>query len=798
MHLEKERCVRRRQECHGPILFYLSFANKWKLENQEKNRRWTIRAKKTRLYAKSIADTVREPLVILDEDLRVVAAGRRFYHQFQLSGEHIEGCRIYELDNGRWDIPELRRLLEEIVPERGAVEDFELRYRFETIGERVMLLNARRLDGEGSGPALILLAIEDITRRSDAQENLERNSAMLEALLDSIPEGILITDANHVVKRISRHAGELFGLPPEKLMYTDEPARLELLQLYWPTGERIERPNDLPLSKAAITGETYTNYEVTLKRDGVTRTLSANASPVRDSRGAVIGAIGGWRDITERKRIEEELRRRTAQLEATINSIPAGYIVYRPDRSIRHMNEFAEQMLGFSEEERNLSYNLRIALLQVQMPTGEPFPIERIPSNRAFGGETVRNEKMKIVRPNRHLWLSVSAAPIIAGDSSMFGVVMEFADITEEVRIQEALRRSEEKYRAIFEQAAVGIARVGFDDARWIDVNAAFCRMLGYSAEEFKATPWPEITHPDDIESDLISFKQMSAGELNGYSVEKRFIHKTGHHVWARLTLSLVRDEQGKPDYEVAIIEDIRERKQAEEDLQRRTKELVAANRNLEAFSYSVSHDLRNPVHTIGVFADILAEEYAERLDGEGRDYLRRIDAGVKKMQAIIDNMLSLSRIGRQEVRREDVNLSALVWDFLQELKNTNPDRQVECIVQQNVLANADPRLVHPALVNLLRNAWKFTAKQEVGRIEFGIAGGKDNNTAYFVRDNGVGFDMQFAKKIFEPFKRVHSEREFGGTGVGLSIVQRAIERHGGEIRAEGEIGNGATFYFTL
>lgn len=754
-------------------------------------------SEETRSFARSIVDTVREPLVILDKDFRVLAAGRRFYSLFQLTGEHTVGRRIYELGNVGWDTPELRLLFEAAIPERGVVEDFELRHNFETIGEKVLLLNARRMDGEGSRPALILLAIEDITGQSAVQQDLEKNSAMLEALLDFIPEGILITDANHVVQKVSRHAGELFGLPPEKLMHTDEPARLELLQLYWPTGERIARPDDLPLSKAAITGETYTNYEVTLKRDGVSRTLSANASPIRDSRGAIIGAIGGWRDITTRKLNVEELRQRTAQLEATIDSIPAGYIVYGPDRGIRRMNALAEKILGFTEEERNLSYEQRIGLLQVQTPDGEPFPIERIPSNRAFGGETVRNEIMKIVRPNRHFWLAVSAAPIVAGDGSLFGVVMEFADVTEELRIQEELRESVEKFRAVFEQAAVGIGRVSFDDARWLDVNTAFCRMLGYSVKEFKATPWPEITHPDDIDLDLTPFKQMAAGELDSYSVEKRFVHKEGHYVWARLTLSLVRDEQGRPDCEIAIIEDISERRQAEEALQHRTKELSAANHDLESFSYSVSHDLRNPLHTIGAFAGILAEEYAEGLDGEGREYLRRIDEGVGKMQRIIDDMLSLSRIGRQQVKRENVNLSAIVCDFLQELKSTNPDRQVDCIVQQNVQAYADPRLMHPALENLLRNSWKFTAKQETGRIEFGTTA-REDQTTYFVRDNGVGFDMQYAQKIFEPFKSGHSDREFGGTGVGLSIVQRVIDRHGGKIWAESEPDRGSTFYFTL
>jgi light-regulated signal transduction histidine kinase (bacteriophytochrome) len=242
---------------------------------------------------------------------------------------------------------------------------------------------------------------------------------------------------------------------------------------------------------------------------------------------------------------------------------------------------------------------------------------------------------------------------------------------------------------------------------------------------------------------------------------------------------------------------EIAERKKTEETLRITAQELAIANRELESFSYSVSHDLRNPLHTIGSFAVYLLEDYTDRLDEEGQDYLRRINDGVKKMQSIIDDMLSLSSIGRHEMNRETVNISAIVLNYLQELKGMQPDRTVEFFIQDNVNVRADPRLIHLALENLLRNAWKFTSKKDITRIEFGTTI-KENQTVFFIRDNGEGFDMQFAEKIFEPFKRVHAEKEFGGTGVGLSIVQRVINRHGGSVWAEGEVGMGATFYFTL
>ncbi|MBD3317955.1 MAG: hypothetical protein GF344_19395 [Chitinivibrionales bacterium] len=207
------------------------------------------------------------------------------------------------------------------------------------------------------------------------------------------------------------------------------------------------------------------------------------------------------------------------------------------------------------------------------------------------------------------------------------------------------------------------------------------------------------------------------------------------------------------------------------------------------------SFDIR--IFATDLDVEALLEDHTERLDEEGRDYLHRIGVGTKKMQRIIDGLLTLSRIGRQEIHREQIDLSAIVRDHLEEVRGADPERNVEIIVPNNIRVDADPRLMHLAQENLVRNAWKFTAEKDSARIEFGMFE-QDGQRVYFVRDNGAGFDNRFAERIFAPFKRVHGEREFGGTGIGLSIVQRVISRHGGSVWAEGEVGTGATFYFTL
>jgi light-regulated signal transduction histidine kinase (bacteriophytochrome) len=232
--------------------------------------------------------------------------------------------------------------------------------------------------------------------------------------------------------------------------------------------------------------------------------------------------------------------------------------------------------------------------------------------------------------------------------------------------------------------------------------------------------------------------------------------------------------------------------------IQDRTAQLQLANKELEAFSYSVSHDLRAPLRVIDGFSLALLEDYGDKIDEEGRDYLKRVRWGSERMSDLIDDMLKLSRVTRADMRRERVDMSALASEVLSELKSSQPEREVECVIAEGVIADGDAQLLRIALENLLGNAWKFTSKRPRARIELGQKEQQDGRAVYFVRDNGAGFDMQYAAKLFGTFQRLHSDEDFAGTGVGLATVQRIIARHGGRIWADGVVDEGATFYFTL
>lgn len=283
---------------------------------------------------------------------------------------------------------------------------------------------------------------------------------------------------------------------------------------------------------------------------------------------------------------------------------------------------------------------------------------------------------------------------------------------------------------------------------------------------------------------------------LDDFSEEKVRLEET-----QRAALNILDDfETEKSKVELAnqqLEGEIEERKRAEEETQRVNREVVAANKELEAFSYSVSHDLRAPLRGIDGFSLALLEDYADKLDEDGRDCLQRVRAATQRMGTLIDDLLNLSRVTRSEMRLEKADLGLIARSIAEELQKTQPERQAEFRMEEGFEAFVDSHLIRIALENLLGNAWKFTSKRESACIEFGRTH-CDGKLTYYVRDNGAGFDPAYADRLFGTFQRLHDKNDFPGTGVGLATVQRIIHRHGGRIWAESAVERGATFYFTL
>lgn len=507
--------------------------------------------------------------------------------------------------------------------------------------------------------------------------------------------------------------------------------------------------------------------------------------------------LRGQREVELALKAERELlQHRTAQLEATIDALPDGYILYNPDGSVSRMNVVAKEVLGYSDEELQLPYEQRIATLKIQTPSGETFPIERIPSNRALRGETVRGEVMKISRPHRDYWLSVSAAPIVAGEGTLQGVVMEFSDFTPVHELQEQLARERNFVNGILQTSGALIAVLD-PERKFIRFNRACEQLTGYTADEVIGRSLFDLFIAEEEREKVERvWEKLGDGEA-GIAHEHYWLTRSGDRHFIRWRYTVMTDDRGRITHLIKTGIDITDRKHLEEKRNRRAAELTAANRELESFTYSVSHDLRNPLNSIQAMTEVIRELYAPSLDEDARRCIVEIDKSRERMTTIIADLLRLSRISRQELELREVDLSAMAGDIVQAIRQSDPERRVQAVVEENMRVVADPGLIKVTMENLIGNAWKYTAGNEEPSIRVGTHT-QDGQRVFFVRDNGAGFDMQLADKLFQPFQRLHREKEYTGTGIGLSIVKRIVDRHGGRIWAESEVGQGATFFFTL
>jgi PAS domain S-box-containing protein len=383
-------------------------------------------------------------------------------------------------------------------------------------------------------------------------------------------------------------------------------------------------------------------------------------------------------------------------------------------------------------------------------------------------------------------------------------LLVAIRDITERIKKDEALKASERKFSLAFQAnpSLMAITRVA--DGIYYEVNQTFLDKLGYSREEIigRSSLALNLWH-DSSQRQTILIQLREKGIARDVEV---IVRKKDGSLLTMLFSVEYLPLDGE-NYLLTIGHDITERKQTQEALRQlnenlerrvaeRTSELIATNQELEAFSYSVAHDLRTPLRAIDGFSRMLLEDHADQIDEEGHSYLQRIITANQRMSSLIDDLLSLSRLARSELVHQSVDLSQMARDILSELAVNSPQRTIECAIADGLVVSADPHLMRLVLENLLGNAWKFTAKTDTARIELGIQAGK--RRIYFVRDNGAGFDMTYVNKLFGAFQRLHAANEFPGTGVGLATVKRIIERHGGEVWATGEVNGGATFFFTL
>ncbi len=369
------------------------------------------------------------------------------------------------------------------------------------------------------------------------------------------------------------------------------------------------------------------------------------------------------------------------------------------------------------------------------------------------------------------------------------------------------IRESQKLFKSVFENSSLGKSLTCIDGS--LMVNQAFCEMLGYTENEIQNKHWKEFTHEDDIQQSMDVVNSLLAGKKSSCRFEKRFIHKTGKIIYTDVHTTLLKDENNEAKFFITAVSDITKKKELEQkiakynlelesEVKKRTKELLVANNELENFAYSVAHDLRAPLRAIIGYSNILQEEYAGKLDEDGHNVINVISRNTSKMSRLIDDILEFSRLGRKEVKKQKIDMNVLFKDVYNDLVLNSNNININFNIGNDLpIIQGDYSMIEILVTNLLTNAIKFSSNTPKPKITIK----SEVETEFYlisVADNGVGFDPKYKDKLFDIFQRLHSEKEFPGTGAGLSISQRIVQKHSGKIWGQSQLGKGAIFYFTI
>ncbi len=638
----------------------------------------------------------------------------------------------------------------------------------------------------------VAIDITDRKRAEEAQlqaEKLRLELSLLERILDSVLAGYWDWDIPNQRSYMSSGLKRMFGYEDHELLDVPE------------TWQSLIYAEDLPGVMECFEHHVQTRGQVPYynevryhhKNGSTVWVICAGQVIEWDETGQPLRMVGCHVDITKQKQTEAQLQTNERHLKQAQRIGKLGSWEF----------ELATETITWSDEVFHL-FGLDPAI-------GPPKSFDDLqqlidPRDRAFHAQTVQtlietrqpyDIECRICRADGTVgWIQARGEVVLNTAEQVTQLTGIVLDITERKQIETQLESLSDRLKLALQAGEIGVWEWDLNNEIYWDERIYEIYGLQHLGRPATYQDWTKRLDPEDLKR-VEAAQQAAIHDGQDFKVEFQIKRTDGEVRWAKAEAIVQRNHKGEAIRMIGINFDITERKRAEAKILQTTAQLQASNRELEAFAYSVSHDLRAPLRAIDGFSKALLEDYGDRFDAEGKDYFDRIRHNVRRMGLLIDDLLRLSRVSRSEMRYTTVNLSALVQDQIKELQASDPKRQVEFRVAPGAIVAADLTLMRVVITNLLENAWKFTSHHSSAQIEFGIIR-SEGQPVYFVRDDGAGFDMTYASKLFGVFQRLHSMDEFPGTGIGLATVQRAILRHGGRVWAQGAIEQGATIYFTI
>jgi PAS domain S-box-containing protein len=648
----------------------------------------------------------------------------------------------------------------------------------------------------GAGLALVLLGSVLFLRLSDPLlRELQESEEKYRLLAENTTDGIWMMDSDFRFTYVNPAVEAVLGYTPEEWVgssLADHCSPEDFARIR----EAVER-----MSRDPGAWREGALMELSLvRRDGTLLPMEVSARPLVHP-AERLRFQGVARDVSERVAREEALRESEAFVRTVMDALPIGVAVNAVDPAVDflYMNDNFARLYRTTREA--LTHPDRFWEAAYEDPEFREEMRERVLNDLASGApDRMRWEEVPLTREGEETTYISARNTAVPSRGVMISTVW---DVTEMRRTQDALRASEDRYRSLFEASHAVMFVLDPGTGRFLDVNPAALRFYGYTKEVMLGMTVFDVNGlPEDEVKEALND---ASNRRRGYFV---FPHRLadGSTRTVEIYSGPVQTEEGARI--LSIIHDVTARVAAEEEIRRlnteleqrigeRTAQLSAANRELEAFSFTVSHDLKAPLRAIDGFSRILEKDYGPVLDDEGRRVLGVVRANAARMAHLIDDLLAFSRLGRTEVRRSRVDLGAVVNSALEDLHPELEGRTVDLVVGDLPTVWGDRLLLRQVFLNLLANALKFTSGREVARVVMGWRRG-NGGVEVFIQDNGVGFDPEYGHKLFGVFQRLHHADEFPGTGVGLANVRRIVERHGGQVWAEGEPEKGATFHITL